>query len=64
MSPRALAFFFLLYLLALTFPVYGWFGGIEPRVLGLPFSFAWVILWVVLGWGALIATYARDRRQS
>jgi hypothetical protein len=35
---------------ALTWPGYAWFGNrIEPYVLGLPFSLAWVVGWVVLG---------------
>ncbi|MBS2968750.1 DUF3311 domain-containing protein [Metabacillus sp. KIGAM252] len=42
-----------LYLLAI-FPVIGFFGGlsfanrVEPYVLGLPFLFFWIILWVAL----------------
>ncbi len=36
-------------LAALTWPGYAWFGNrIEPFVLGLPFSFAWIIGWVLL----------------
>ncbi|MTH53017.1 DUF3311 domain-containing protein [Bacillus mangrovi] len=41
------------YLLALL-PVLGFFGGlafanrVEPYVMGLPFFFFWMILWVVL----------------
>ncbi len=34
---------------ALTWPGYDWLGNrIEPLVLGLPFSLAWVIGWVGL----------------
>ncbi|KZZ83063.1 MULTISPECIES: DUF3311 domain-containing protein [Bacillaceae] len=42
-----------LYLLAFL-PVIGFFGGlsfanrVEPYVLGLPFLFFWIILWVAL----------------
>jgi hypothetical protein len=60
---RYLLLFFLVYLLALTFPGILPFNRIEPFVLGLPFSFAWVILWVVLGWGALAWRYSVDRRR-
>ncbi len=44
---------FILYVIccvgALTWPGYDWLGNrIEPLVLGLPFSLAWVIGWVWL----------------
>jgi hypothetical protein len=29
----------------LNWPVYPWFAGIYPQILGLPLSFVWVILW-------------------
>ncbi len=33
---------------ALVWPGYHWLGNrIEPFVLGIPFSFAWVIAWVL-----------------
>jgi TRAP-type C4-dicarboxylate transport system permease small subunit len=42
-------------LLALTWPGYSRFGNsMEPWVLGLPFSLAWVVGWVVLTFVALI----------
>jgi hypothetical protein len=59
---RLLLLFFAVYLLALTFPGIEPFNRIEPFVLGIPFSFAWVIAWVVLGWIALAWRYAADRR--
>ncbi len=41
---------------ALTWPGYAWFGNrIEPFILGLPFSLAWVIGWVLLTFGVLVA---------
>lgn len=40
---------------ALVWPVYAWAGDrIEPRVLGLPFAFAWHVLWVVASFFALL----------
>ena len=34
---------------AMTWPGYAWFGNrITPYVLGLPFSLAWVVGWVLL----------------
>ena len=35
-------------LLALVWPVAEWTARVEPRVLGLPFAFAWQILWILL----------------
>lgn len=43
-------------LFCLTWPGYAWLGNrIEPYVLGLPFSFFWIALWVVLTCGVLAA---------
>lgn len=42
-------------LIALVWPVYAWAGArIEPRILGLPFSMAWVVLWILLTFAALV----------
>jgi hypothetical protein len=42
-------------LVALTWPVYAWAGArVEPRILGLPFSMAWVVLWIALTFAALV----------
>lgn len=49
--------FFILYLLALSAPGYMPFNRIRPFVFGIPLSFAWVILWVILGWIVLIGLY-------
>lgn len=43
----------MLYLLAVTWPVAIPFSSAEPFVVGIPFSFAWPILWIVLGGLAL-----------
>lgn len=47
--------FFALYIVALTWPGALPFNRFAPQVFGLPFSFFWVALWVVLGlfvlWG-------------
>jgi TRAP-type C4-dicarboxylate transport system permease small subunit len=50
-----LAAFFGIYVLAVTWPGVLPFNHTTPRVLGLPFSFFWVALWVVLGGLALLA---------
>ena len=42
-------------LISQTWPGYAWLGNsIEPYVLGLPFSLAWIIGWVVLTFCALL----------
>lgn len=43
-----LAGYFLLAAFCLVWPGYAWWGnGLEPYVLGLPWSFAWAVGWVV-----------------
>jgi predicted PurR-regulated permease PerM len=41
---------------ALIWPIYPALGNkIEPRVLGLPFSLAWIVAWIVASFLALVA---------
>ena len=41
---------------ALTWPVYPALGNrLEPRILGLPFSLAWIIFWIGASFLALVA---------
>lgn len=46
--------------LALVWPVYPLAAGIRPYVLGFPFSFAWVVGWLVLVFVALVLFYRTD----
>ena len=46
--------------LAVVAPVYPLFSGIRPLILGLPLSFAWVILWLAIVFAALVWTYRSD----
>jgi TRAP-type C4-dicarboxylate transport system permease small subunit len=47
---------------ALTWPGYEWLGNrIEPYVLGIPFSLAWVAGWVILSFVALGIYHLTDR---
>ena len=40
----------------LTWPVYAALGNkLKPRVLGLPFSLAWIVAWIVASFLALVA---------
>jgi hypothetical protein len=59
---RLLLLFFLVYLLALTYPGMAPFNRIEPMIGGFPFSLVWVMLWVLLGWVALALRYRADRK--
>ena len=43
---RGAALFFLLFVLAVTWPGMLPFNRIEPMILGLPFSMFWIALWV------------------
>jgi hypothetical protein len=51
---RAAALFFLLFALAVTWPGMIPFNRIRPTILGLPFSMAWIALWVVLSFLLLL----------
>jgi hypothetical protein len=53
--------FFLLFALAVTWPGYMPFNRISPSVLGLPLSFAWPAIWVVLG---CVVLYLLDRSET
>ena len=54
-----LAVHVVLCLLANTWPGYAWFGNsIEPYVLGVPFSLAWIVGWVVLTFVVLAVYHA------
>ena len=46
--------------LALIWPVYPFAADLQPFVLGLPFSFAWVVGWLVVMFGALGLLYRTD----
>jgi hypothetical protein len=50
---------------AVTWPGYAIFGNrVEPYVLGLPFSLAWNVLWVVMTCLVLATYYVTGRRES
>jgi hypothetical protein len=59
---RALtAAFFLCFAALVTWPGYVPFNRVEPLILGLPFSMAWIALWVVL---SAVALYLLDRAEQ
>ena len=45
---------FLLYLLAVIWPVATLFRSAEPFVLGLPLSMAWPVAWILIGFVTLL----------
>jgi hypothetical protein len=48
-------------LLSIIWPIYPLFGDIRPFILGLPLSFAWPIIWLVIIFLALLFLYRTDR---
>jgi len=50
--------------LAIMWPGYPLFAGIEPLILGLPLSFAWIIFWVILMFIALLLLYFSDNKEG
>ena len=45
---------FLLNMVAVIWPVLGFFRTPEPFVFGFPLSMAWPVLWIVIGWVMLL----------
>jgi len=61
---RGAALFFLLFVLAVTWPGMLPFNRIHPMVLGLPFSMFWIALWVFCSFLVLLVVdrvEGRDR---
>ncbi|TVP60131.1 MAG: hypothetical protein EA351_00920 [Gemmatimonadales bacterium] len=59
---RGVFAFFIVYLLAVTWPVALPFSSAEPFVMGVPFSLVWPILWIILGGLALwLLDFVEDR---
>ncbi len=46
--------FFVVYLLAVIWPLATLVSAAEPMILGLPLSMAWAIAWILLGFVALL----------
>lgn len=59
---RGAAAFFLLFTVAVTWPGMLPFNRIRPWILGLPFSMAWLALWVVLSFLVLLAVDRAEER--
>ncbi|MBA2441844.1 MAG: DUF3311 domain-containing protein [Rubrobacter sp.] len=42
------------------FPVFALANRVEPLVFGLPFSFFWVVLWILIAFTLLLVLYLVD----
>jgi hypothetical protein len=52
-------------LAALTWPGYAWLGNhVDPLVLGLPFSLAWIVGWSLSTCAVLTAYFLHDRSDA
>ncbi len=54
----------LLALMAETWPGYLVGDRLEPYVFGLPFDFAWLVLWIAVVFVALVLTFRADMRAA
>jgi hypothetical protein len=61
---RGAGLFFILFVLAVTWPGMVPFNRIDPLILGLPFSMFWIALWVFLSFLVLLLVHGRERRDS
>ena len=55
---------FLLYLLAVTWPVAILFRSPEPLVFGLPLSMAWPVAWILIGLVTLLVLDHFENKES
>jgi len=62
--PSLVLAFYLAMLFFVTYPGYVPFNTIDPRVLGLPFSLFWQILWITSSILVLAGLFAWEKRQS
>ncbi|MDZ7715516.1 MAG: hypothetical protein U5J95_04820 [Balneolaceae bacterium] len=62
MSKRKVIFLvgLLIIQLCLIWPIYPLFSTIEPMILGLPFSFAWVVFVLIAAFSLLLWYYLSD----
>ena len=55
---------YLLVVAALIWPVYPFFAGIRPLILGLPLSLAWIIMVLGVGLVTLLALYLTEEEPA
>ena len=50
--------------LAIIWPGHAIFSSATPLIFGFPLSFAWIILWVIIGFAALLGLYLSDSQND
>jgi len=55
--------FALIPFIAMCFSV-SWWDRVEPMILGLPFNFFWLLLWIVLTTPCLWAAYRVEKKAN
>lgn len=60
----AAAVWFLTVSAAMLWPVYSWFSGIYPRVLGLPLSLAYLVCLLAVSFSVGVALYLWEDREG
>lgn len=61
---RFVAAFCLAAFLAVIWPVYSWFGGIEPVVLGVPFSLFYLVLVIAAVFVVMLGLFVWEDRND
>jgi sterol desaturase/sphingolipid hydroxylase (fatty acid hydroxylase superfamily) len=56
-APRAFAVFVVAMMAVMVFPLFAIGNRVEPMVLGLPFSMAWVVGWILVEFVVLVGFY-------
>ena len=56
--------FYLLAAVLLIWPIYPLFSGVRPLIMGLPLSFAWVVMVLGIMFGALLWLYRAEGDDS
>ena len=50
--------------LAIIWPGHAIFSSATPLIFGFPLSFAWTILWVIIGFSAMMGLYLTDKHED
>jgi len=54
--------FFIICVLAVIFPFYAVANRVTPYIMGMPFSMAWIVIWIILLFIGLVLLYAWESR--
>lgn len=61
---KGVVIFFCLVAASLMWPIYPLFSTIEPRLLGIPFSLAYLIIWLLLSFLVLLGLFLLEDRSE